>query len=333
MACESIGEQLAAASEARGEALDPQHTTALRLFNGFYEGCPDLTVDLYARTLVLQNFADPVRRAQDLIQEAQDFYLEHFPWIQAIILKIRKGETITERRGIQVYGESSDHWIQENGVRYAIDLQMNQDASFYLDTRNLRSWALENLKGKSVLNTFAYTGSLGVAAMAGGASRVVHVDRSRKFLNLAKDSYTLNGFPIDKKDFLSGDFFSQVSQFKRSGELFDCIFVDPPFFSTTRKGTVDLVSESQRVINKVRPLVQDGGVLVAINNALFVSGESYIHTLESLGKDGYLSIDRLIPVPPDFTGYPHTIIRKPPVDPHPFNHPTKIAVLSVRRKD
>jgi 23S rRNA (cytosine1962-C5)-methyltransferase len=183
-----------------------------------------------------------------------------------------------------------------------------------------------------VLNTFAYTGSLGVAAMAGGASRVLHLDQSRAFLNVAKTSYTLNGFPIHKADFQTGDFFTQVSRLKRAGERFDCVFADPPFFSATSKGTIDLVHESHRVINKVRPLINDGGYLVAVNNALFVSGAEYIRTLEALCADGYLSIEELIPVPPDFTGYSQTIARTPPVDPAPFNHSTKIAVLRVRRK-
>jgi 23S rRNA (cytosine1962-C5)-methyltransferase len=161
---------------------------------------------------------------------------------------------------------------------------------------------------------------------------VVHLDRSRVFLNVARTSYTLNGFPIHKADFQTGDFFTQVSHLKRAGERFDCVFVDPPFFSTTSKGAVDLVHASHRVINKVRPLVNDGGYLVAINNALFVSGAETIKTLESLCADGYLSIEELIPVPPDFTGYPQTTARTPPVDPAPFNHSTKIAVLRVRRK-
>lgn len=38
-----------------------------------------------------------------------------------------------------------------------------------------------------MLNTFAYTGSLGVAACAGGTRRVVQVDLNRRFLDLARD--------------------------------------------------------------------------------------------------------------------------------------------------
>ncbi|MBV5323474.1 SAM-dependent methyltransferase, partial [bacterium] len=97
--------------------------------------------------------------------------------------------------------------------------------------------------------------------------------------------------------------------------------------STTSKGKVDQINESARLINKVRPLINDGGTLVAINNALFVSGGEYMQTLEAMCKDGYLKIRELISVPQDFTGY--DVVGKPITDPAPFNHSTKIAVLDV----
>ncbi len=143
----------------------------------------------------------------------------------------------------------------------------------------------------------------------------------------------LNRFDLGKMKLRANDFFSQVAQLKRKGELFDCVILDPPFFSSTKKGSVDQVNESTRLINKVRPLVADGGHLVAINNALFLSGKEYIASLEELCADGYLSIEELIPIPDDITGFPDTIVSPPPTDPAPFNHPTKIAILRVRRKD
>jgi 23S rRNA (cytosine1962-C5)-methyltransferase len=209
---------------------------------------------------------------------------------------------------------------------------MHQDASLYLDTRGLRLWARQSLAGKTILNTFAYTGSLGVAAHAGRAARVVHLDRNRGFLNMAKTSYTLNGFPIHKADFVAGDFFVEVQRLKRAGARFDCVFVDPPFFAAAPRGTVDLVHNSTRLINKVRPLINDGGWLVAVNNALYVSGRDYLAALEALCAGGYLEIAELVPVPADFIGCPGAGAAAPITDPAPFNHATKIAVLKVRRK-
>jgi len=117
---------------------------------------------------------------------------------------------------------------------------MNRDTSFYPDTRNLRAWVKETLRGKHVLNTFAYTGTLGVAARAAGAASVIHTDLNRRFLTVAKDSYAMNGWPVVKTDFKAGDFFDVVGQLKRDDRLFDCVFVDPPFLSVTPKGRVNL---------------------------------------------------------------------------------------------
>jgi 23S rRNA (cytosine1962-C5)-methyltransferase len=323
---------LEGALAARAAMLDARHQAAVRLFSGFFEGAPELVVDCYGRTLVLHNYADPPEAGEAAIVAAMHFFTERLPWVQTVIVKTRNAPTLPERRGVVRFGTTPDTRVREHDVWYAIDLLMHRDASLYLDTRTLRAWAIQHLAGKSVLNTFAYTGSLGVAAMAGGARRVVQLDLKREYLNLAKTSYTLNGFPIVKTDFRAGDFWPQISGMKRVGERFDCVFVDPPFFAATGKGTVDLVAQSHRVINKVRPLINDGGYLVTINNAVFVSGAEYLRTLETLCADGYLAIEALIPVPPDCTGYPETRVRPPIADPAPFNHSTKIAVLRVRRK-
>jgi 23S rRNA (cytosine1962-C5)-methyltransferase len=318
------------ALEARSLLFDARHEAAFRLFNGFAEGKPNLVVDLYASTLLVHNYADQPEHGLPIAEQAAHFLRDQLSWLRAGIIKTRNAKSQEERRGQLLFGEKLDTKIKEHNVWYAIDLTRNRDASFYLDTRNVRRWLIENMRDKTVLNTFAYTGSLGVAALAGGGSRVVQHDLNPQFLNIAKTSYTLNGFPIDKRDFITADFFSLAAKLKRTGERFDCVIIDPPFFSTTSKGKVDQVHESARLINKVRPLINDGGMLVTINNALYVSGKEYMQTLEELCKDGYLRIRELVPVPEDFIGY--NKIGNPITDPGPFNHSTKIAVLEVKRK-
>lgn len=323
---------LTQAVKAREGLADARHETAFRLFNGFLEGLPELVIDLYARTAVLYDYADSPELGAAAVEAACLSLRSLLPWVSAAILKTRRGITALERNGRLVFGTVVDRRIREHGVWYAVDLLMNRDASFYLDTRNLRQWAIEHLRGKSVLNAFAYTGSLGVAALAGGASRVVQLDRNRRFLDVAKASSALNGFPVVPRDFVAADFYAAVSRMKAAGLRFDCVLLDPPFFAETRHGRVDLQGGSTQLINKVRPLIGDGGYLVAVNNALFVSGNEYMGALERLCADGYLCLEELVPVPADCTGYPQTRMGSPVTDPAPFNHATKIAVLSVRRK-
>lgn len=328
---ETVRPFLTQAILARLPLLDERHETAVRLFNGFLEGCPQLVVELFGATAVLYNHADPPEELDEVVTAVAQLLREQLSWLQAILLKTRNGSD-EEKRGVLLWGSTPTTKIREHGVRYALDLTMNQDASFYLDTRNVRRWALENLAGQEVLNTFAYTGSLGVAAQAAGVSSVVQTDLNKRFLNVAKTSYTLNGFAIDKQLFQAGDFWRQMSQLKRAGEQFDCVFLDPPFFSQTAAGTVDLNAGMARLVNKVRPLVKHNGRIIAINNALFVSGADYLAELEALCADGYVEIEQFIPVPEDCTGYPHTQITPPITDPAPFNHSTKIALLKIHHK-
>jgi 23S rRNA (cytosine1962-C5)-methyltransferase len=328
---ERIEDLLESAIGFREVFFSDRHDEAFRLFNGFTEGCPELSVDLYGKSIVIHNYADKPDPASSAASAAERFLTRRFDWLNAIVVKTRNSDDANERRGRVVFGAEPERRITENGIRYAIDLSLNRDASFYLDTRNVRCWAKQSLKDKSVLNTFAYTGSLGVAAAAGGASHVVHLELNRKFLNVAKTSYTLNGFQIDKADFMTGDFWPLINRLKASGKLFDCVFLDPPIYSATSKGVVDLARGYTRLINKVRPLIAHNGYLVVINNALYVSGADYIRELEALCSDEYLTIDQVIPVPDDSVGYRQRT--SPVTDPTPFNHSTKIVVLKIRRKD
>jgi 23S rRNA (cytosine1962-C5)-methyltransferase len=329
MNLEKLQTTIQKASELRSGFMDDHHLSAFRLFNGFIEGFPDLAVDIYARTLVIYNYANPPESIQVLINPISTFLSNLYPWIRAAVVKTRFSSDLAARHGIVIYGEQSDDRIREQEVWYAIDLQMTSDSSLYLDTRLLREWIKERADNRRVLNTFAYTGSLGVAAKAGGARQVIHLDKSRKSLNLAKTSYLLNGFSINKPDFVSEDFFTWTSRLRRSEQRFDMVFLDPPFFSETSAGRVDLNKYYSRLVNKIRPLLVESGQIIAINNALFVSGLSFIHQLEELCLDGYLQIEELIPVPPDFSGYLEMHLGSFPADPQPFNHPTKIAVLKV----
>lgn len=312
--------------------LDNNHLCAIRLYNGFLEGNPGLIVDLFGRTLVISWHGEATKDSEDWIDDMGAIYQERLPWIETILIKARQLDPDL-RRGKIRYGNQLQNSIVENGIKYAIDLQLNQDNSFYLDTRNLRKWLHETMNMKTVLNTFAYTGSLGIAALAGGAARVVQTDLNERFLALAKGSVNLNKLSTSSMDIIAMDFFRVVDRFKTSQTLFDCVILDPPVFSTTAAGNVDLGREYQRLVNKVRPLVGHEGWLVLINNALYVSGRDLIAQIHALCEGPYLKFQETVPVPEDVCGFKQTIVNAPPTDPSPFNHPTKICILIVFRKD
>lgn len=327
---ESLKGRLADAIAARQPLMDEKHEVALRLFSGFSEGCPDLVIDLYAASVVLHNYCDPPDKGAPALEIALAAVAASLPWVRAALVKTRNAGPSEDRAGVLAFGERLDEHVREGGLYFALDLHLHQDCCLYLDTRNVRKWATENLKGATVLNAFAYTGSLGVAALGGGAASVLQLDQSRQFLDVARRSFALNHFPIRRHDFRAADFFRETARMRRERLGFDCVFLDPPFFSSGSGGRVDQEHGSGRLINKARPLVTPGGRLVAINNAVFVSGADYLRTLQDLCKDGDIQIEELISVPDDFVGMLPVAASAPITDPAPFNHSTKIAVLRRR---
>ena len=305
---------------------------AHRLFNGYAEGCPGLVIERYGPTLVVFD-QKPTGELSNLINQVVGWAMGNINDLSAVLLKQRQNPQENFRNGQLISGDHLAESIKEFNITYALDLKMNQDASFYLDTRNLRRWLIDSMMGNRVLNTFAYTGSLGVAAGMGGASQVFQTDLNKRFLKLAELSWSLNNLPQENITHLKGDFFRVAGRMRSQGKLFDCVILDPPFFSITNSGRVDLQHETTRLVNKVRSLVAHEGWLVVINNALYLSGAEFMSELEKLCQSEYISFAQQIPAPQDVTGYPDTTTTSPPQDPSPFNHTTKIAILKVFRKD
>ncbi len=205
---------LLGAIERRSALLSPLLATpkpkqALRIYDGYREGGGRFVADVFGTTLVLFDHASEEEAKDGAALALGKEAMERLPFIDTVITKEKSSRDPERRRGTVVLGEAKDvcRSIVEDGVRYAVRLLAHHDSTFYLDTRGLRRFVRERAEGKTVLNAFAYTGSLGIAATAGRARRVVQTDKNREFLTIAKDSCSLNGFPIDKASFVAADFF------------------------------------------------------------------------------------------------------------------------------
>ena len=183
------------------------------------------------------------------------------------------------KRGRILFGSEPDEEIIEWSIHYKIDLQLNHDSSFYLDCSILRKWLLEHASGKSVLNTFAYTGSLGLAALAGNAEFVFQTDLNPNFLRLFRKSADCNNICRDRYQIIPGDFFRITSSLRHQKKLFNLVIIDPPFFSQTNSGRVDQLQHGIQLINKIRPLASDSGRIIAINNCPFPFRERILVTI------------------------------------------------------
>ncbi|MCC6645863.1 MAG: class I SAM-dependent methyltransferase [Polyangiaceae bacterium] len=321
---------LLCAIDARRPRLSP--TGAARLFTGEVEGGPGLVVEWLGGTVVV---FDHARAPRGDAGELVDAIASALPEARAIVWTSRHAAALEERRGVVVRGEAGAlaRRVIEDGVSYALDVTAFRDASFYVDTRALRAWLRARARGLRVLNLFAHTGSLGIAAQAAGAASVVQVDRDRAALTVAKTSASMNRLPIDRRAYVVSDVFPYLARARRLGALFDVALLDPPFFSQTSGGRVDVEASLGALIDKVRPVVADGGALVVVTNALFVSGSELEAQLARVVEGGYAAEEARLDAPDDVVGLTRADGARWPTDPSPWAHPTKIAALRLRRRD
>ena len=161
--------------------------------------------------------------------------------------------------------------VREGAASLLINLSDYLDSGLFLDHRITRERVKQMAKDKSVLNLFCYTGSVGVQAALGGASRVVNVDMSATYLKWAEENHAVNGFHKGEAlDFIRANVVELLNRPQRfeMGKDFDIIFLDPPSFSNSAKmaDTLDIQRDHESLIGNAMKLLDNKGVLMFSSN-------------------------------------------------------------------
>lgn len=192
-------------------------------------------------------------------------------------------------------GEPLDGWkITEDGLQYQLDLGRKQNSGLFLDMRYGRRWVREQAAGKRVLNLFAYTCGFSVAAIAGGAERVVNLDMASSALSRGRDNHRLNGHDLGRVSFLGYELFKSWGRVRREGP-YDLIIIDPPSF---QKGSFALTRDYAKILRKLPELLADGGCVLACINAPDIDAGFLIEGMASEAPS--LAYDQRLENPPEF---------------------------------
>jgi len=152
----------------------------------------------------------------------------------------------------------------EGDLKFRVNLSNYLDTGLFLDARKKRALIRLEARGKRVLNLFAYTCSLSVAAAIGGAKQVDSVDLSNTYLEWGKVNYALNGLPLsDKFSFVRSDVIQFVNQAMLRKSRWDIIILDPPSFSNSKRmqETLDIRRDYRELIGKSLTLLSPGGTM------------------------------------------------------------------------
>ena len=212
---------LDAALQARRDLitrLAAEQTDAYRLFHGTVEGKPGLTVDRYGSLILVQSFHGALAPAQ--LDALQAFYASAFPGLDLVYndRSPSNSRIANPLPADQQPMAESRREFSEMGVKYWVQARHGgQDPWLFLDLRAARRRVMAEAPGKSLLNVFAYTCGVGVAAAKAGARHVVNVDFAESSLAVGKDNAKLNELPIRVR-FIKSDAFAALRQLSGIGQ-------------------------------------------------------------------------------------------------------------------
>ena len=258
-------------------------TGCCRLIFGEADFLPGIVIDKFSDVLVVESLALGIDRLKPLILEAvKDVLARDGIAIRGIYersdSKIRLKEGMERFKGF--IGEPFDPKveIEENGVRYLVNVAEGQKTGFFLDQKYNRAAVARLCPGKKVLDCFTHTGSFALNAGKAGAASVLGVDASDLGIEQARENAALNQLE-DRVQFQCADVFDLLPRLEEQGEQFDVVILDPPAFTKSRSSIKNAVKGYREINLRGMRLVKDGGFLATCSCSHFMDPELFARTI------------------------------------------------------
>lgn len=265
-----------------GRAQKGAPTDCYRLISDAADGLPGVIVDWYDGHALVQWQTEKV---------ASELY-EKLPARSIYEQIVTKQKRTTPRL---VAGKAADRFeIRENGVTYLVNFGEGLSTGLFLDQReNRRRLLTMGLAGKTVLNCFAYTCAFSVAAAKVGAT-TTSVDLSRNYLDWGRDNFRANNLDPAAHEFVFGDVFEWLKRFAKRGRTWDVVLLDPPTFSTTKRGRAFRAERDYAELNALAmSLVARGGWLFCSTNQRSLRADEFETMLRNAAKQCGRAIEEL----------------------------------------
>ncbi len=228
--------------EYRKKVVD---TRSCRVIFGEADFFPGLVIDKFSDVLVVQSLALGIDRYKEMIIELLKKVLKE-DGIQIRGVYERSDAKVRRQEGMElVKGFIGSEFptlveIEENQVKYQVDVKDGQKTGFFLDQKYNRLAIQKLCKNAKVLDCFTHTGSFALNAGIAGASSVLGVDASALAVDQAAANARLNGLE-DRVQFLCRDVFELLPELEEKKEKFDVVILDPPAFTKSRSSIKNAV--------------------------------------------------------------------------------------------
>ena len=273
-------ERIASAYDVRRTLAltESEHTTCYRLVHGEGDNLPGLVVDIYGSVAVVQCHSEGMYRSRQQIADA--IVAVFGSKITAIYDK--SAQTVPYKANLNpvdgyLYGSAAkDNVVLENGNKFLVNWEEGQKTGFFIDQRFNRELVKRYAAGRTVLNTFCYTGGFSVYALAGGAKQVCSIDASERAIRLVDENIKLNFGDNAPHSSLACD---AVEYLKNIGDKYDMIILAPPAFAKHHKVLGNAMQGYKRLNARALSQIKSGGILFTFSCSQAVSKELFRTTV------------------------------------------------------
>ena len=259
-----------------------------RLVHGEADGLPGLVVDRYADTLSAQFLSAGIERFKPVIADALLAITGLSRLYERSDASVRTLEGLQPVSGWLRGDGPTALTITENAWQLGLDVAGGHKTGYYLDQRDNRRRFAELVRQfgcASVLNCYSYTGGFSLAALAGGASRVVSVDSSAPALAQARANVLRNGYADAGCEFIDADVNAHLRQALAAGQRFDAIVLDPPKFAPTA-ASAERAARAYKDINRLAlMLLSPGGLLLSFSCSGGINADLFHKIVAGAGID------------------------------------------------
>lgn len=264
-------------------------TNCVRAFFSEGDGIPGLIIDKFEKYVSVQFRNSGVEAFRQEIINSIKKVMKPKGIYERSDVENRTLEGVEQKTGV-IFGEIPERVIMEdNGLKYNIDIIDGQKTGFFLDQRDSRKFIRKYLtKDTRFLDVFSSSGGFSMAALKEGCKKVTAIDKEPHALELCRENYALNEYTGDFVT-MEGDAFLLLKTLVGRGEKFGVITLDPPSL-IKRKADIhkgrdfffDLCDDSFK-------LLSDNGILGIITCAYHISLQDLIEvTRMAASKNGKL---------------------------------------------
>lgn len=263
-----------------------------RLIFAESDGLPAVIADKFGDVIVLQILCLGMERFKGDIVDALAQELSPRGIYERNDVPVRELEGLSQQTGL-LFGEVPDRVeMQENGVRFLVDVKEGQKTGFFLDQKGNRAAIAPFVSGMRVLDCFTHTGSFALHAAHYGAAEVTGVDISEHACACALENARLNGVE-DRVRFECANAFDFLRAHQTAKEQYDVVILDPPAFTKTRSAVEGALRGYKEINLRGMKLTRDGGFFITCSCSQHVTPDLFRGMLLEAQKDAHVQLRQI----------------------------------------